>query len=87
MNNNYESRAATTGRGIAVFSDKTLTPSRMIYRATSAPAYVSPYTYTADSDCYVVMWVNYNGTDLGAEAFETLKIQAELGSIATAYEP
>lgn len=72
------------GRGIAIFSEfdgKTLT--NMLYRSTR-----STDTYTADSDCYVIIWCNYDNTTSMNEAMFNLRGQMlNTGSTALPYEP
>lgn len=75
---------ANFGRGIAVFSGfdgETLTD--MVYRSTN-----NTVTYTADSECYVTIWGNYdNTTSMDESVFALCGQMLNLGSTALPYEP
>ena len=80
----FTNQKANFGRGIAVFSGfdgEILTD--MIYRSTN-----NNVTYTADSDCYVVIWGNYdNTTSMDETMFNLCGQMLNLGSTALPYEP
>lgn len=80
----FTNQKTNFGRGFAVFSGfdgETLTD--MVYRSTNSTA-----KYTADSDCYVVIWGNYdNTTSMDESVFALCGQMLNLGSTALPYEP
>lgn len=80
----FTNQKTNFGRGIAIFSGfdgETLTG--MIYRSTN-----NTVTYTADSDCYVIIWGNYdNTTSMDESVFVLCDQMLNFGSEALPYEP
>lgn len=80
----FTNQKTNFGRGIAIFSGfdgETLTG--MIYRSTN-----NTVTYTADSDCYVVIWGNHdNTTSMDETVFKLCGQMLNTGSTSLPYEP
>ena len=80
----FTNQKTNFGRGIAIFSEfdgENFT--NMLYRSTN-----NTTTYTADSDCYVIIWGNYdNTTSMDESVFVLCGQMLNFGSESLPYEP